>query len=218
VPTRRARADSAAIRETLFDAVEHLMAEVGYSRVSYRAIAAKAGISASHVQYYFPTVDDIFISTVRRRTDANIARLTRSMRARPTEQLQVLWEFSWEEGTGALMSEFMAAGNHRPKVGAAIAEVVEKVRAAELALLAEAFGSDLDCDEPFSSVGLLMMITGMPKYLNIEAGVGIETGHREIIRQFERFLDDTETRLHRNRHQGAPARGGNRHGADSGVP
>lgn len=201
VPTRRARPESSKIRETLFDAVERLMAEVGYSGVSHRAIAAKAGVSASHVQYYFPTVDDIFILTVRRRTDANIARLTQSMRARPAEQLRVLWEFSWEEGTGALMTEFMAAGNHRPKVGAAIADVVEKVRAAELALLTEAFGADLISDEPFSSAGLLMMITGLPKYLNIEAGVGIDTGHREIIQQFERFLDDTEMRWHRDRRQ-----------------
>ena len=197
---RRTRAENSNIRETLFDAIEHAMAEVGYAGISYRAIAARAGVSPSHVQYYFPTLDDIFISAVRRRTDGNIARLTESMRARPGEQLRVLWEFSWEEGTGALMSEFMAAGNHRPRVGAAIAEVVEKVRAAELDLLYEAFGEDADRDGPFTLVGLLMLITGMPKYLNIEAGVGIETGHRELIRQFERYLDETEMRLVRQRH------------------
>lgn len=196
---RRTNAETSDTREAIFAAIEFVMADAGYVGVSYRAIATKAGVTPSLVQYYFPTVDDIFISAVRRRVDTNIARLTESVRERPTEQLRVLWEFSWEEGTGALMSEFMAAGNHRPKVGAAIAEAVEKVRAAELALLTAAFGPTARLDGPFSLTGLLMLITGMPKYLNIEAGVGIETGHRDIIREFEHYLDDVEAQLQRGR-------------------
>jgi TetR/AcrR family transcriptional regulator, transcriptional repressor for nem operon len=197
---RRAGADNGSTREALYDAIERVMADAGYAGVSYRSIAAQVGVVPSLVQYYFPTVDDIFISAIRRRTDSNRARLTESMHTRPHEQLRVLWEFSWEEGTGALMSEFMAAGNHRPRVGTAIAEEVEKVRAVELRLLTEAFGPDAHPDGPFSMTGLLMLITGMPKYLNIEAGVGIETGHRDVIRQFERYLDEAEAQLHQARH------------------
>lgn len=194
----RAGARNGSTRDSIYDAIERTIAEFGHAGVSYRTIAATAGVAPSLVQYYFPSMDDIFISAVQRRTDMNIARLTESLRARPHEQLRVLWEFSWEEGTGALMLEFMAAGNHRPRVGAAMAAMVEKVRAVELDLLQAAFGPD-DGTGPFSLTGLLMLITGMPKYLNIEAAIGIESGHRDIIREFEQFIDDAEAQLQQRR-------------------
>jgi hypothetical protein len=68
------------------------------------------------------------------------------------------------------MSEFMAVGNHRPSIAAVIAEVVEKVRGIELNLLTAAFGDDAQPEGPLT-LEALMLITGMPKYLNIEAGL-----------------------------------------------
>src|SRR5436190_22487799 len=105
---RRFRAEASKTRNTIDDAIDQVMAEGGYAGVSYRSVAAKAGVVPSHVQYYFPSVDDIFISAIRRHTELNIQRLTDALRRRPDEQLRVLWEFSWGEGSGPQMSEYMA--------------------------------------------------------------------------------------------------------------
>ena len=55
---------------------------------------------------------------------------------RSNEPLRVVWEYSRDEATAALTSEFMALGNHRPSIRAVIADVTEQIRRAQLAALA----------------------------------------------------------------------------------
>ena len=52
--TRRVGAETSKTRDLLLDCVERLMLDTGYAGVSYRAVAAKAGVTAGLVQYYFP--------------------------------------------------------------------------------------------------------------------------------------------------------------------
>ena len=53
---RRVGAETSKTRDALLDCVEAMMLEDGYASVSYRALAAKAGVTASLVQYYFPSL------------------------------------------------------------------------------------------------------------------------------------------------------------------
>ena len=126
--SRRVGAVTSKTRDVLLDSVERLMLKEGYASVTYRAVAAKAGVTASLVQYYFPTLDDIFIAAIRRSTERNLARLTKALQKRPDEPLRVLWEYSWDEATSALTIEFMALGNHRKSIRTEIADVTEQVR------------------------------------------------------------------------------------------
>jgi AcrR family transcriptional regulator len=104
------------------------MLEEGYAGVSYRALATKAGVTPSLVQYYFPSVDDIFIAAIRRYSDRNLTHLTRALERRPDDPLRAVWEYSWDEATGALMTEFMALGNHRKTIRNEIAVVRPRCR------------------------------------------------------------------------------------------
>ena len=106
------------------------MVREGYAAVTYRAVAAKAGVTSGLVQYYFPTLDDLFIAAIRRRSEQNLQRLAAALEARPDEPLRVLWEYSQEESTAALTTEFLALGNHRKSIASEIAEVTEQVRRA----------------------------------------------------------------------------------------
>lgn len=74
--SRRVGAETSKSRDVLLDSVERLMLTVKRAMrgVTYRAVAAKAGVTASLVQYYFPTLDDIFIAAIRRSTERNLAR------------------------------------------------------------------------------------------------------------------------------------------------
>lgn len=57
---RRVGAETSKTRDTLLDHVEKMMLDEGYASVTYRALASAAGVTPSLVQYYFPTLDDIF--------------------------------------------------------------------------------------------------------------------------------------------------------------
>lgn len=185
--TRRVGAVTSKKRDELLDCVERLMFQEGYAAVTYRAVAAKAGVTAGLVQYYFPTLDDLFIAAIRRRSTQNLERLSAALASRPDEPLQVLWEYSREESTAALTTEFLALGNHRKSIASEIAEVTEEVRRLQLEAMA-GVSSPEGAPGGLSPEALLFLVTGIPKLIRLEKGVGIATTHDEVVRYFESFL------------------------------
>ena len=77
---RRTRAATEEKRQRLLDATEELMLTDGYAAVSSRSVAAAVGIQAPLVHYYFPTLDDLFIAAIGRRSQQNLERLAASLR------------------------------------------------------------------------------------------------------------------------------------------
>lgn len=189
--TRRVGAETSKTRDTLLNCVEQMMLAEGYASVTYRALAAKAGVTPSLVQYYFPTLDDIFIAAIRRYSERNIAQLNKVLAERADDPLRALWEYSWDEATGALMTEFMALGNHRKNIRSEIASATRKVRKIQLDALSAKFGKDarLGAEFDLSLPALQLLLSGLPKLLNLEAGVGVKTAHHEMAAAFERYMD-----------------------------
>lgn len=190
--SRRVGAETSKTRDTLLDAVETLMVEEGYASVTYRVLAAKAGVTPSLVQYYFPSVDDIFIAAIRRYAERNLALLTDALANRADDPLSAVWEYSWDEATGVLMTEFMALGNHRKTIRAEIATVTEKVRKLQLDALRAKYGKD---GRPFGDLSLpavQLLMSGLPKLINLEEGIGVKSAHKEVVDMFESYLDGVE--------------------------
>jgi TetR/AcrR family transcriptional regulator, transcriptional repressor for nem operon len=190
---RRTGAETSKTRSVLLDCVEQLMLEEGYAAVTFRAVAAKAGVTSSLVQYYFRTLDGIFLAAIRRYTERNIRHLTQVLQA-PHDQLpRVLWEYSRDEATSALTTEFMALGNHRESVRAEIAEATERVRKLQLDALASGFDGHRFLDQQLTPGALLLLIIGIPKFLNLEEGIGVRTAHRELVDAFEQYLGSVQS-------------------------
>ena len=190
---RRVGAETSKTRDLLLDGVERLMLEEGYAAVTYRAVAAKAGVTAGLVQYYFPTLDDIFVAAIRRRSGQNLARLTEALAS--TEQpLRMLWEYSREESAAAFTTEFLALGNHRKSIRAVIAEVTEQVRQLQLEAVRRATAGKSVAIGELSPDALLFLVTGIPKLVRLEEGVGVSTAHDEVVQAFETYLDEVEPR------------------------
>ncbi|PXW31886.1 UNVERIFIED_CONTAM: TetR family transcriptional regulator [Williamsia faeni] len=189
---RRVGAETSKTRDTILDTVEKIMVSEGYPSVTYRVVAAKAGVTPSLVQYYFPTLDDIFLATIRRRTEENEQRLREALQARPEEPLHVMWEFSWAEAQGALVTEFMALGNHRAAIGAEIAQVTARIRQIQLDVLAERSATTGNAEFPLDAGGLVVLISGLPKLLNLEKGAGITASHKDVVASFETFINSIE--------------------------
>jgi AcrR family transcriptional regulator len=203
---RRVGAETSETRETLLKCVETMMLEEGYASVSYRALAARADLKPSLVQYYFPTLDDIFVAAIRRYSKHNLDLLADALQARSEDPLRALWEYSWDEATSALMTEFMALGNHRKSIRAEIAEVTEQVRAVQLKALTAKYGAKSRPDGQLSLPAMLLMVTGFPKFLNLEESIGVKTAHKEVVQAFESYLDRVEPRVSRKRRPSRPRR------------
>ncbi|BBY81284.1 TetR/AcrR family transcriptional regulator [Mycolicibacterium pulveris] len=189
---RRVGAETSKTRDALLDCVEKMMLDEGYASVTYRALAAKAGVTPSLVQYYFPTLDDIFIAAIRRYSARNLEFLNKTLEKRADDPLRALWEYSWDEASGALMTEFMALGNHRKSIRAEIAAATESVRKVQLKALTAKFGKNARLGGDLSLPALLLLISGLPKFLNLEEGIGVKTAHAEVTKAFERYLDSVE--------------------------
>jgi TetR/AcrR family transcriptional regulator, transcriptional repressor for nem operon len=187
---RRVGSETSATRSRLLDTVERLMLDEGYAAVSYRAVAKRAEVTSGLVQYYFPTLDDLFVATIRRRSEENLARLQEALDS-GEHPLRVLWEYSNNEATAALTAEFMALGNHRKSIRAEITEVTRRVRKLQFDVLVDRSEESLLHLE-LSPDALIFLVTAIPKLLQLEEGVGIDAGHAEIVRVIERHLDQAE--------------------------
>lgn len=171
----------------MLNSVELLMLEDGYASVTYRSVAARAGVTAGLVQYYFPSLDDLFNAAVRRRADQNIDRLHKALASRPRQPLRVLWEFSRDEAATTLVMEYMALANHRKAVSPVIAEALTAVREVQLAALQE-YAKKRDVDPAV----LTFVVNGVPKMIGLEASIGVTATHANVVAAWEQYLDQVE--------------------------
>src|SRR4051794_36548378 len=169
---RRIGAETSKKRDELLNCVERLMVTKGYAAVSYRAVAALADVTSGLVQYYFPSLDDLFIAAIRRRSVQNEERLAAELAARPDEPMRVLWEYSQEESTASVTSEFLALGNHRKSIASEIAEVSERIRRLQAEAIAGRVPDGGVSVDGLSGDALLFLVTGVPKLVRLEEGVG----------------------------------------------
>ena len=188
---RRVGAETSETRALLLDRTEELMLEEGYAAVTYRVLAARAGVTGGLVQYDFPTLDDLFLALLARRSERNVERLHEALESRPDEPLRIVWDFSTDETSAALLTEFLALANHRKTIRAAIHEVIEHTRAAQLQALSERW-TDYPDMLGLSPEAVLFLLHGIPKMVMLEEAVGMASGHREVLDLVARRLDAFE--------------------------
>jgi TetR/AcrR family transcriptional regulator, transcriptional repressor for nem operon len=188
---RRVGAESSETREVILDSVQRLLLEDGHAGVSYRVLAGKAGVTPSLVQYYFPTLDSLFVAVIRRLIERDSARWNDALQRRPDEPLRVLWELSYSEA-GAMSTELMALGNRRPVLRAEIAAGTERIRKAQLEAVRARYAAGVFLDGTFTAEAMVLLLTGIPKYLSLEDGIDVAMGHRQLIKAFESYFDTVE--------------------------
>ena len=190
--TRRIGAETSKTRDLLLDCVMQIMVREGYAAVTYRAVAAAAGVTAGLVQYYFPSHDDLFLGVIRRGTEQNLERLTETLRSGEDGPLRALWEYSQDESMSTLTMEFLALSHHRERIAEELAKVSERERGIELEVLRETIGNNDIHLGPLSPEALLFLLTGIPRLIRLEGGVGVSATHTQVLEAFEAFLERVE--------------------------
>ena len=189
---RRVGAETSKTRALLLEAAEGLMLEEGYAAVTYRAVAGRAGVTGGLVQYYFPTLEALLLALLQRRSEQNFERLVEALASRPDEPLRIVWDFSTDETTAALLVEFMALANHRKPIRAAILEVTERTRKAQLEALEARWDDYRTAAGGLSPQALLFLLHGIPKIMQLEEVFGLSTAHAEVLRFVQERLDAVE--------------------------
>jgi TetR/AcrR family transcriptional regulator, transcriptional repressor for nem operon len=188
-----------ATRDELLDAVEHLLFGSGQAGVSYRSVAAQAGVTPSLVQYYFPSIDGLFAAMIRRLINRQADRWNEALQRRSDEPLRVLWEYSRDEAAGALGTEIIALGARRPALIVEISQGTERIRKLQLKALAKRYGDFTFLGETFPPEAMVLLVTSIPKIVSLEETVDVHLAHRQLIKAFERYLDSIEPRSHARR-------------------
>lgn len=173
------------------------MLKDGYAAVSSRTVAAAVGINAPLVHYYFPTIDDLFLAVLHRRSNRTVARMAEALDA--DEPLRAWWELASDPRGTALFIEMLAAANHRPALKAEVGEIAREVRAmqvARLSTLLEEYGVDAD---EFPPTFIAAAMQGLAFSAVQDLAAGYDTSPQEVIVAMDRFLGRLEARRSRRR-------------------
>jgi TetR/AcrR family transcriptional regulator of autoinduction and epiphytic fitness len=184
---RKAKADEGGTRRRLIEATAQIMHDEGYASATSRRVAARAGVRQPLVHYYFPTMDDLFLSVLREGADAALDQ----MRAALTndDPLGALWAINSDSRRTVLNTEFMALANHRKVIGVelkAYAERVRDIESAAVTVVLRARNIDLDTYPP---IVISMLIAQIARSLCNEDAVGVTLGHDEMRRFVKRQID-----------------------------
>jgi AcrR family transcriptional regulator len=182
-PRRWAGTEEPRTRIDLLDAAARVLAEEGYSAVTSRRVAARAGVNPALVNYYFGSMDDLLVAVFRRGADAYLERLRHAL-ASP-QPLRALWGISTEPPG---MAEYLALANHHEAIRAEIAAYTTQVRTIQADALASIFRAhDIDTGG-FPPWAVMMLIESVSRLLLIDSSLGVTIGHDELTAFVEQYL------------------------------
>jgi AcrR family transcriptional regulator len=187
-----------ATAESLLDAAERLLGEVGPAGITTRRLAAEAGANQGLVHYYFGSIDELFVQVLERFTERLAAR-QREMYAGDApfiEKWRAAWQFQEEDleaGYSKIWMELQALSWSRPELRPRVARVNSEWRrvlrdAFERA--AEEYGLD---EGQFPIEGLVSMTMTFGQGYALERLEGIDEGHAELLSWIEGWLEHLET-------------------------
>jgi AcrR family transcriptional regulator len=174
----------------ILDATERIMLNDGYAAVTFRSVAAAADVAPGLVQYYFPSVDELFTAVLRQSTDRLVAELGAA--ARSDHPLRAVWAYADDRRGSRLLMEFLAVANHHHEVGTVLGEGGARVRRALLDAVADRWRSDGRDHHGVPAAAAVFLLAWIPRMIFLEETLGTLTGHEETRALVERFLDDVE--------------------------
>jgi AcrR family transcriptional regulator len=180
--------------DALLDAAEQLLLEIGYSAITTRKVAERAGVNHGLVHYYFGSMEDLLLRVVERFTEALIER-QKAMYAAETpfidkwRQAMRFLDEDAESGYQKIWFEMQAMAWNNDDVR----ERMQKVHQQWLDVLMPAFErglSELGVDKRrFSTRSIVSLVATFNQGIILERLSGVDSGHRELLRVVDRTLE-----------------------------
>lgn len=163
------------------------MRESGYAAVTSRQVAAKAGLKPQLVHYYFDTMDDLFLAAFHRLAEGIIHR--QSAIDTSERPLRDMWRLLTDSRYRLLISEFVALGNHRPKIQAEFIEFGERLRKQQIAVMSRILADKRLPEFPWSPAFTAILLHSLARFLATEGELGVTEGHAGALSVVDWYID-----------------------------
>jgi AcrR family transcriptional regulator len=178
-----------AAEEALLDAAERLLVDVGYARITTRALAEEAGVNHGLVHYYFGSNENLLVRALERFTDRLIARQRELYEAEgpfiEKWRTAIRYLLSEDVTYEKVWAELQALAWNNPE----IRERLARVNAEWRLVLTNAFREphrELGIEMPLDALVSLVMTFNIG--IMVERLGDIETGHRELLDWIDKWL------------------------------
>jgi AcrR family transcriptional regulator len=182
-----------AATESILDAAERLLNEVGYAGITTRRLAEQAGVNQGLVHYYFGSMEEVLLQTLERFT-ARLTERQRAMYASDTpfiEKWRTAMSFLDEDmasGYEKIQFELSAMGWNQPE----IRDRLQRVHQEWLDVLLPAFElglAELGIDsERFPTKAVVSLVVTFNQGISLERLIGFDSGHRDLLAMIERLF------------------------------
>jgi len=173
-------------RTAILDAAEDIMLEAGYSAVSSRRVAGRAGITSQLLHYYFRTMDDLFIAVFNRLEDKFDRHFVRAVAS--DHPIRQLWRLNMQAASTALILEFNALATHRKTIRALIARSARQDRTMHFAAVSRIAKRSKSRSMALPPMILTLLIASVARTLVTEKALGVSDGHAEMMAFVDRYL------------------------------
>jgi TetR/AcrR family transcriptional regulator len=179
--------------EAILDGAESLLVEVGYSAITTRKLAERAGVNHGLVHYYFGAMEEVFLQVLERYT----ARLTQ--RQRDLYATDAPFIDKWRAAMALLVDddeadyqkiwfELQAMAWSRPEMRARVGRVLGDWQS----VLVPAFRAgvrELGIDTRRYPVdAIVSLVITFNEGVILERLMGVDSGHAELLNMIERML------------------------------
>jgi len=175
--------------ETLLDAAERLLVDVGYGGITTRRLAEAAGVNHGLVHYYFGSNENLLVRALERFTERMIER------QRALYAVDEPFVEKWRTAMRYLVSEDVRYQKIWMELSAlswndeGLRERLARVNGEWRAVLLDAF------EQPHRELGIAMSLDALVSLvITFNLGViverlgGIETGHRELLDWIDQWI------------------------------
>ena len=181
--------------ETLLDAAERLLVDVGHGGITTRRLAEEAGVNNGLVHYYFGSIENLLVRVLERFTDRLIVR-QRALYADPDVPFIQKWRTAMryldeDKPYQKIWLELQALAWNRPE----LRERVDHVNKEWRQVLTEAFAEPrkrYGIDMPLGA--LVSLVITFNEGIILERLSGVEEGHRELLDWLDGWLQAKEKR------------------------
>lgn len=188
---RRLGSEGSQVRVRFIEAAKAILSEEGEHGLSARQVAAKAGLKAQLLYYYFRTMDELVLAVIELVNEHRRAGFEEALASR--RPLRALWMQMSDPSTAALGAALTSAAMHRDAVRPEIIAAAREFRRLQTATVARLLPPSALEEMPCSPAGIVMMAASLARMVVNEQGLGLSEGHAEALATVEAFLAKVES-------------------------
>lgn len=187
-PRKRMGRKNSETFNALLDAAELVLREHGFAFITSKRVAEAAGVKQQLVYYYFQSMDDLLLSTFKRRTERGLNNLAVDVASE--SPIRAIWDKISSTIDAKLAFEFVALANHHDGIrqeARHYREVARRMEAAAIARQIKEKGKDIG---PLTADAAAFLMDAASLLLTREASTGVTRGHDDVRNLIEWLIEN----------------------------